>query len=258
MVEEPIRRSKRPQPLPESEWGFPDPGAPGVAGPDDCVAVGADLEASTLAHSYRNGMFPWPHGRGPLPWFSPNPRGVLPPERLVVAKSLRQTLRRSGWTGTVDADFDSVIDACSHRPGREGTWITPAMKKAYRRLHALGFAHSVEVWDETELVGGLYGVLVGGVFTGESMFHRRTDASKVALVELTHRLVEARGSLVDVQLVTDHLASLGVIGISRPLFLQLLHELRDDDVRLICNRLPVARLAGAKVTMDPGRADAHS
>lgn len=123
------------------------------------------------------------------------------------------------------------------------------MRRAYLRLHDLGYVHSVEIWENTELVGGLYGFLVGGVFTGESMFHRRADASKVAMIELAHRLIEARGSLIDVQLLTDHLESLGAIAISRSLFLELLTELRDDCVRLTCDRLPVSRLVGVQIEM---------
>lgn len=234
---------------------MPDPRLIASAGETDdadLVAVGADLEPPTLVHAYRHGLFPWPHGRRQLPWFSPNPRGVLPPERLRVSKSLRQTLRRSGWTATVDGAFSEVIAACSKRPDGDGTWITAPMRRAYTRLHELGWVHSVEVWDGPDLVGGLYGFLIGGIFTGESMFHHRTDASKVAMVELAHRLVEAHGSLIDVQLVTDHLASLGAIGIGRPLFLDLLTELRDDDVRLVCDRLPVARLVGTPIKMCAG------
>jgi leucyl/phenylalanyl-tRNA---protein transferase len=242
-------RTRIPADVGPSRWDMPDPRSMEMIDDSDLLAMGADLEPSTLVHAYRHGIFPWPHGRRKLPWFSPNPRGILPPERLQVSKTLRQTLRRSGWTATVDAAFPAVIEACSKRPDGDGTWITPTMKRAYTKLHELGHVHSVEIWDGTELVGGLYGFLAGGVFTGESMFHRRTDASKVAVVELAHRLVEARGSLIDVQLVTDHLASLGAIGISRTLFIDLLSELRNDSVHLVCDRLPVGRLAGLPIEM---------
>ena len=253
-------RISTPVPVGGSKWVFPDLDSHAVAveDRDDLVAVGADLEPSTLVTAYRSGIFPWPHGRGPLPWFSPDPRGVLPLEHLRVSKSLRQRLRCSGWESSIDADFDQVIDRCSERPGREGTWITKSMKAAYRELHRLGYVHSVEVWDGHVLVGGLYGLSLGGVFAGESMFHRATDASKVALVELVHRHAEAGGSLIDVQMVTDHLASLGAIAIRRPLFLSLLRELRDDDVRPIRERLPVERLAGCRVRLDPTVAPSRS
>jgi leucyl/phenylalanyl-tRNA---protein transferase len=221
------------------EWNFPDAGS---ADDDGLVAVGADLAPETLVYAYRNGIFPWPHGRmRDLPWFSPNPRGVLPLDHLKVSKTLRQTLRRTGWTTTMDAAFEQVTRECGKRPG-EGTWITPAMRAAYLRLHQLGVAHSLEVWDGDELVGGLYGVMSGGVFTGESMFHKVTDASKVAVADLIDRLIEARAGLLDVQLLTDHLASLGALAIHRSLFVDLLRELRDDTLELCVDRREVSRL----------------
>lgn len=228
-------------------WAFPE--SIEVDDDDGCVALGADLAPSTLVHAYRNGLFPWPHEGVPLPWFSPDPRGVLPLDRVKVSRSLRQTLRRSGWETTIDAALPEVLTRCAERPG-EGTWINTDMRLAYLELHRLGWVHSVEVWDGDELVGGLYGVLVGGVFTGESMFHRATDASKVALLELAARMHEARGSLIDVQLVTEHLASLGAIPIARPLFLELLRELRDDPVRLRTDRRPVSLLADLRVEIE--------
>jgi leucyl/phenylalanyl-tRNA---protein transferase len=206
------------------------------------LAFGADLEPATLVHAYRHGIFPWPHGDGPLPWCSPNPRGVLGLDKLRLSKSLKQSMRRNGWTTSVDRAFPAVMQACSVRRG-EGTWITPDMQHAYGQLSDLGWAHSVEVWNhEGELVGGLYGILLGGVFTGESMFHRHTDASKVALADLAVRLLEAGGAFIDVQLPTDHLESLGVLSLHRSLFLELLTECRDDDIRLCTDVLPAARI----------------
>ena len=154
------------------------------------------------------------------------------------------------YSPTVDRAFAAVIDACADRPGAggapgEGTWITPPMRAAYRRLHELGHAHSLEVWEGDRLVGGLYGIGVGGVFTGESMFHLATDASKVALVDLAARLAEAGGRLIDVQVVTPHLASLGARDLPRSEFLALLARVRDDPVHLATDRRPVARLAGS-------------
>ncbi len=230
--------------LGQCTWSFPHPD---TADDDGLVGIGADLAPETLVHAYRNGIFPWPHrGVRKLPWFSPNPRGVLPLDRLRVSRSLRQTMRRSGWTTTMDAAFEDVVRACSVRPG-EGTWIIPPMQAAYLELHRLGVAHSLEVWDGDRLVGGLYGVSSGGMFTGESMFHRETDASKVALADLVDRMNEAGAGLIDVQLVTEHLASMGALAIPRPLFLELLEELRDDQILLPCDRRPVARLASAPV-----------
>jgi leucyl/phenylalanyl-tRNA---protein transferase len=228
-----------------SRWRFPDPAA---AGDDGLVGVGADLEPVTLLDAYRRGIFPWPHPGAPLPWFSPDPRGVIPPDGVVVSRSLRARLRRCGWQTTVDRAFAAVVAACSERPGEGpygGTWITAPMRSAYRRLHDLGHAHSLEVWAGEELVGGLYGVGVGGVFTGESMFHLVSDASKVALVDLAERLTEAGGCLIDVQMVTPHLASLGARDLARDEFLALLARVRDDPVRLATDRRPVARLTSA-------------
>jgi len=208
------------------------------------LAFGADLAEGTLVDAYRRGIFPWPHQRSRLPWFSPDPRGVLDVDAGAdVSKSLRQRLRRCGWTTTVDAAFDEVVAACAHRPAGEGTWITPGMRAAYGRLHRLGWAHSLEVWDRDRLVGGLYGVRVGGCFTGESMFHREPDASKVAFVDLVDRWRDAGGSVIDVQMSTDHLATLGVVELARPQFLDWLARVRDDPVRVARDRLPVSRLA---------------
>lgn len=209
------------------------------------VGIGADLAPSTLVDAYRRGIFPWPHPGVPLPWFSPDPRGVLPFEALHITRSLRRTLRQSGWRTTVDRAFDRVVAACGEERGDAGTWITAGMARAYERLNELGWAHSIEVWDGQQLVGGLYGVQVGGIFTGESMFHRRSDASKVALVDLVVRLRAAGGRLVDVQLTTPHLRSLGASDLPRSRFLDHLEVARDHDVRLTAAERPVARLLDA-------------
>jgi len=236
----PVDRTAAPIDVGPNQWDFRDPATRSKA--NGLLALGADLEPSTLVAAYRAGIFPWPGDDGPLPWFSPNPRGVLPLDHFRCSRSLRQRLRRCGWEATVDADFAAVIGACAQRLSGESTWISDDMRSAYLRLHELGWAHSVEIWHEDRLVGGCYGMLLGGVFTGESMFHHETDASKVALFELLTRLQEAGGSLVDVQMLTGHLSSLGAIAIHRSLFLELLHEIRDDDVRLLTTRLPVSRL----------------
>ena len=193
--------------------------------------------------AYRRGIFPWPHGRVELPWFSPDPRALIPDAVPHVSRSLRKRLRASGWETTVDADFAGVAAACAVRPRREGTWITRRMVAAYRRLHDLGWAHSLEVWDGAVLIGGIYGVRVGGCFTGESMFHRRTDASKVALVDLAARWRDAGGAFVDVQLPTEHLATMGAVEVPRARFLELLTAVRERTVAVRVDRLPVRRLA---------------
>jgi leucyl/phenylalanyl-tRNA--protein transferase len=184
---------------------------------EDLIGVGADLEPGTLLAGYRSAVFPMGlgrHGRGPLGWWSPDPRGVLPLEGLVVSRSLRRSCRR--FDIRLDTAFDDVVAACAD-PRRPGRWITPRIAEAYRRLHGLGWAHSVECWHEGRLVGGLYGVALGGLFAGESMFHHETDASKVALVHLVHLLREDRDErrLLDVQWRTEHLAGLGVVDITR-------------------------------------------
>jgi len=225
-----------------SVWVLPDPDT--ADDESGLVAFGADLAVETLVGAYRRGIFPWPHEGAPLPWFSPDPRGVLDVATgASVSKSLRQRLRRCGWTTTVDAAFDRVVAACADRPEGDGTWINPDMQVAYGRLHRAGWAHSLEVWDGGRLVGGLYGVRVGGCFTGESMFHRQPDASKVAFVDLVDRWRRAGGSVVDVQLPTDHLVSLGVIDLCRGDFLAWLTRVRDEPVAIARDRLPVSRLA---------------
>jgi leucyl/phenylalanyl-tRNA--protein transferase len=208
---------------PPSQWAFPGPGR--FDPDDDLVAAGADLTPGTLLAAYRRGLFPMPSGRrgDPMLWFSPVRRGVLPLDRLRVARSLRRSLRR--FEIRVDAAFGQVIDACAD-PRRPAGWIDPSIRTAYVELHRLGWAHSVEAWRDGRLAGGLYGVSIGGLFAGESMFHRETDASKVALVALVDLLRDAPGEprLLDVQWCTPHLASLGCVEVSRRMYLDRLPE----------------------------------
>ncbi len=231
-------RVRGPSAVGQSRWEIPDPR---LADLDGVVGVGADLQPTTLVAAYRNGVFPWPHEGMPLPWFSPDPRAVFWVDAIHVSRSLRRRLRRSGWQTTMDAAFDDVVTACGEERD-DGTWITPEMAAAYRRLHDIGWAHSLEVWDGEQLVGGVYGVLVGGMFTGESMFHRASDASKVALVDLCHRLEEAGASWLDAQLPTAHLTSMGAETWSRHVFLRRLAAVREADVRPVGDRLEAARL----------------
>ena len=184
---------------------------------DDLVGVGADLEPGTLLMAYRAGLFPMgvgEDGSPPTGWWSPDPRGVLLPGNLKISRSLRKSLRH--FEIRVDTAFSEVLAGCAD-PARDGRWIAPGMTVAYTRLHALGWAHSVEAWRDGELLGGLYGLALGGLFAGESMFHRATDASKCALVGLSD-LVFADDDprrIIDVQWVTPHLASLGVTEVPR-------------------------------------------
>ncbi|MEP6463156.1 MAG: leucyl/phenylalanyl-tRNA--protein transferase [Frankiaceae bacterium] len=216
---------------------------------DDVIALGDDVRPATLFAAYRHGCFPWPAPGWPsIPWCSPLARAVLPAADPHVSRSLRTTLRQSGWTTTVDVAFDDVVRRCAARPS---TWITSAMASGYSALHRAAHAHSVEVWEDDRLIGGLYGVLTGGVFSGESMFHRVSDASKVALVDLAARFAAAGGALLDCQQPTDHLRRMGAVVLPRPEYLHLLRGLRDQPVTLDRERLPVARLAATGVGEEP-------
>lgn len=185
------------------------------------VGVGADLEPGTVLAAYRQGMFPMPsRARGPVAWWSPDPRAIVPLDGLRVSRSLRRSTRR--YEVRVDTDLEGVMRACGD-PRRPHGWITESFVDAYLRLHQLGWVHSVETWTpEGELVGGLYGVSIGGFFAGESMFHRATDASKVALVALVERLGSRGATLLDVQWLTPHLASLGAVEVPRADYLRRL------------------------------------
>jgi len=195
---------------------------PEAADEHGLVAIGGDLRPETLLDAYRHGVFPWFDEMTPICWWSPDPRTVLPLDGLHVSRRLARTLRSGRFTVSVNRDFAGVIRGCTER--EEGTWITSEMVTAYERLHALGHAHSVEVWQDGELAGGLYGVAVGGLFAGESMFHRRTDASKVALAALVGRLRERGFVLFDVQMTTPHLLRMGAVEIPRAEYLERLRE----------------------------------
>ena len=209
--------STQPVEPPPTRYQMPDPRA---ALPSGLLAGGGDLEPGTILAAYRAGIFPWPDATGTLYWWSPDPRAVLPLDGMHVSHSLRRTLRRGRLTITTDRAFADVIAGCADRA--DGTWITPEMLVAYTRLHELGWAHSVEVWDGDRLAGGLYGVAVGGLFAAESMFHRVRDASKMALVALVEHLLSRGLALLDVQLRTPHLASLGVVEVPRVEYLRRL------------------------------------
>ena len=183
--------------------------------------MGGDLEPATLLAAYRQGIFPWPVEGIDLLWWSPDPRAVLPPDGMHVSGSLARTLRRGRFRVTIDAAFDEVVAGCADREDNE-TWITPAIRDAYAHLHRLGWAHSVEVWVDGALAGGLYGVSIGALFAAESMFHRVSDASKVAVIALAQHARAVGVELIDVQMPTPHLASLGALTISREQYLQRL------------------------------------
>jgi leucyl/phenylalanyl-tRNA--protein transferase len=193
--------------------------------PDGLLAIGGDLTVARLLDAYRQGIFPW-YGQGqPILWWSPDPRLVLFPDALRISRSLRKTLRRRRFEVTMDRDFAAVISACAGpRAGKDGTWITRAMQTAYIRLHQSGHAHSVECRLDGELAGGLYGVAIGRVFFGESMFARTSDASKVAFVWLVRQLQRWGFRLIDCQIHTRHLASLGARDLPRRQFSRMLAE----------------------------------
>ena len=203
---------------------FPDP----RYAPSDIVAMGEDLRVTTLREAYRKGIFPWPHDGLPLPWFSPKRRAVIFFDELHVGRSLRKEQARTPLTFTIDRDFAGVITACSmaDRPEQDGTWIEPGIIRAYKRLHEQGDAHSVEAWDGDTLAGGLYGVDSGGVFTGESMFHLQPQASKLALLFLIEHLRERGATLIDCQVMSPHMESLGAREIPRARFLDHLAEVQ--------------------------------
>ncbi len=191
------------------------------AEPNGLLAVGGDLTPVRLINAYRHGIFPWFSEDEPILWWSPNPRTVLYPENIRISRSLRKTLRKGSFQITFDRAFQQIITACS-QPRRDspGTWLVPEMIDAYVQLFKLNMAHSVEVWQDGQLVGGLYGVAIGAVFYGESMFSQVSDSSKVALVHLCTSLLEMGFRLVDCQVYTEHLISLGAEEISRKRFCQ--------------------------------------
>lgn len=196
--------------------------------PDGLLALGGDLSITRLLNAYKQGIFPWYSEGQPILWWSPNPRTILLPARLKVSKSLRKTLRKCLFSATLDHDFDGVISACAEpRRNGDGTWILPEMSDAYRALHRAGYAHSVEIWRENKLVGGLYGVALGRIFFGESMFSRVSNASKIAMVHLANTLLERSFYLLDCQIHSQHLASLGAQEISRRNFVELLNQYCD-------------------------------
>lgn len=200
--------------LDEHDIRFPDPA---LAEPDGLLAVGGDLSPDRLIAAYRQGIFPWFSEESPILWYSPHERFVLFPEELKISKSMRQLLRSNRFRVTNNRAFDQVIAACAAQPRRnqDGTWITAGMQEAYRRLHRLGYAHSVEIWRDNALVGGLYGVAIGSVFCGESMFSAEANASKTALITLCQSQAYL---LIDCQVYTDHLASLGARMIPREIY----------------------------------------
>ena len=207
-----------------AEHIFPDPA---LAEEDGLIAIGGDLHPDRIIKAYCQGIFPWFSRRQPILWWSPDPRMVLFPKELKVARSLRQTCKKQPYAITANKSFKQVLDACAKakRPDQEGTWITAGMAKAYNQLHKLGVAWSVEAWLGDKLAGGLYGLLLGKVFFGESMFYSEKDASKVAFVYWVDWLIQNGIELIDCQMATSHLQRFGAREIPREEYLKLLDEL---------------------------------
>jgi leucyl/phenylalanyl-tRNA---protein transferase len=201
--------------------------------PNGLLAAGGDLSVRRLLEAYRHGIFPWYSDGQPILWWSPEPRMVLAPVEFVVSRSLRKRLRNAGFEVRTDTAFEAVIGECAApRPDQDGTWITPEMATAYTALHHAGYAHSVETWADGTLVGGLYGVSIGRMFFGESMFSRASDASKIALAHLARQLDRWRFGLIDCQMSTPHLDSLGAREVPRAQFIRAVAELVNYATRL--------------------------
>jgi len=208
----------------DQNLNFPDV-AFALTEPDGLLAIGGDLSPERLLMAYRNGIFPWYNAEEPILWWCPNPRSVLFPDQFKLSRSLRKTRAKTTYTITIDTAFSEVINACCEaRKDQPGTWITAEMRSAYCEMHKLGYAHSIECWDNDQLIGGLYGMSIGQVFFGESMFSRKTDSSKLAFAYLVDKLKEWDFTLIDCQVKTAHLTSLGAEDIPREQFIKLLHR----------------------------------
>ena len=228
----------------DPEQNFPDPSL-ALEEPNGLLAIGGELSPQRLLTAYNNGIFPWYDEQDPVLWWSPDPRAIIIPGQLHVSKSLKKFINKSTWQITVNKAFLSVIENCAApRPKQEATWITTDIQQAYHQLHLLGHAHSIEVWNDNELIGGLYGIAVGKVFCGESMFHRDTNASKVAMFYLQELLLEFDYALIDTQMMNPHLKSLGAQSISRDDFLELLNEYKNQQAKKGCWKSRVIHQGG--------------
>ena len=211
--------------LASNDINFP-PVEQALTEPDGLLAMGGDLSPQRIIHAYCQGIFPWYSDGQPILWWSPNPRAVLFPDKLHISKSIKKFIRKQIFTTSLDQAFEQVIDRCAQIPRNDqaGTWITSEMKQAYIHLHKLGFAHSAECWHGDKLVGGLYGLALGQVFFGESMFSQQSNASKVAFIHLIDNLIHADYQLIDCQVSNEHLLSLGAQEIPRNEFIALLEK----------------------------------
>lgn len=222
-------------PFIEDNTPFPSPQS-ALTSPNGLLCFGGDLSPQRLIAAYERGIFPWFSEGEPILWWSPTPRAIIKPQQFHLSRSLRKHIRRAPLRITVNTAFEQVIIQCASIPrfdssgDNQGTWITMAMQHAYIRLHDAGFAHSIEVWREDKLIGGLYGVVTSGAFCGESMFHCETNASKVAMMALVSLLKPFKHAFIDCQLPTDHLASLGAESVPREQFLAMLRKTRQQSL----------------------------
>ena len=210
------------EPIPTDDawpWLTPD-----YASPEGIVGVGGDLTVATMLEAYRNGIFPWFNDGDPVIWWCPDPRAIIPMDTLHIPRRLRSVLKSGRFRHTLNKDFEGVIRGCREVRLDEGTWITEEVVEAYCELHRLGHAHSLEVWEHDRLVGGIYGVTIGGLFAGESMFYRVPEASKCALVWMVEHLLKQGYVLFDTQIINEHTERFGAIDIPRDNYMAMLHE----------------------------------
>jgi len=203
--------------------------------PDGLLAIGGDLSPERIINAYRNGIFPWFSHNDPILWWSPSKRAVIQPTQCHISKSMKRLIRKNKFTITIDHAFSDVINACAQpRTSQPETWICPPMIAAYNKLHQLGYAHSIEVWKDHKLVGGLYGMEIGKLFCGESMFSREDNSSKIAFIALNQHLGNFPDTYIDCQMQTSHLSSLGVKEVERAQFIHLLQDAKDQILSKSC------------------------
>ncbi|WP_028866940.1 leucyl/phenylalanyl-tRNA--protein transferase [Psychromonas arctica] len=203
--------------------------------PEGLLAIGGDLSPERLLNAYQHAIFPWFSDGEPILWWSPAERAVIQPQQVHISKSMEKFIRQTTLTVTINHVFKDVVKACAQpRKKQSETWISPAIQAAYYQLHLRGVAHSVEVWDQDELVGGLYGVNIGGIFCGESMFHQQTNASKLAFIAFSQHFSRFQGQLIDCQMMTAHLQSLGVTANTRVAFIKQLEQYKGTPINLTC------------------------
>jgi len=224
---------------------FPNPNS-ALDDPEGLLAIGGDLSHERLLNAYQHAIFPWFSEGDPILWWSPAERAVIQPKKVHITKSMAKFIRQTSLTVTINHCFKDVVKACAlPRKKQSETWISPAIQAAYYQLHVRGFAHSVEVWDQGKLVGGLYGVNVGSIFCGESMFHQQSNASKLAFIAFSQHFSNFQGQLIDCQMMTAHLQSLGVTANTRLAFIKQLQQYKGTPINLTCWEKQVIKVRGS-------------